>query len=164
MIGDDIDADVKGALGVGMTPVLFDSASEEEKERLFGREFAVIRRMEDLFKVLEVPVLEAPELRFPDLDMRYMVMPARKMAKLGVQKLEIPVMDIASLRIAALEITPLETPEKFAHHSETVIQCPYNATWHPKISMFLRFLPRDPHRKPLAMFKSKLVIFFTWKC
>lgn len=37
MIGDDIDADVKGALGVGMTPVLFDPASdEEEKERLLG--------------------------------------------------------------------------------------------------------------------------------
>lgn len=121
-----------------------------KRKRGFWEGVCCYQEDEDLFKVLEEPVL-----RFPDLDMRYMVMPARKMAKLEVPKLEIPVMDIVSLGIVALETMPLETPEKFAHHSETVIQCPYNAGQHPKIPMFLRFLPQDPRRKTMAMFKSK---------
>lgn len=53
MVGDDVNADVGGAIGVGMGAVLFYPDGEGGRRLLFGEEVAVIRTMGELLEMLE---------------------------------------------------------------------------------------------------------------
>ncbi|KAF5241190.1 hypothetical protein FANTH_9186 [Fusarium anthophilum] len=53
MVGDSVEADIKGALDTGITPILYSPASESSSEVLFGREIPVIRHFDQLLMVLE---------------------------------------------------------------------------------------------------------------
>ncbi|KAI1012478.1 hypothetical protein LB504_008478 [Fusarium proliferatum] len=54
MVGDSVDADIKGALDAKITPVLYSPASSSSLEILLGREITVIRQFDQLPLVLEL--------------------------------------------------------------------------------------------------------------
>ncbi|KAF5532025.1 hypothetical protein FMEXI_12680 [Fusarium mexicanum] len=58
MVGDSVEADIKGAFDAGITPILYSPASESSLEVLFGREIPVIRHFDQLLMVLE-PTLDS---------------------------------------------------------------------------------------------------------
>lgn len=52
MVGDDLEADVKGALGAGLKAVLYDEGGQRGRRVVDGDEVEVIGRMEELLELL----------------------------------------------------------------------------------------------------------------
>jgi FMN phosphatase YigB (HAD superfamily) len=55
MVGDNLETDIKGALDVGVSPILFDPESDalETERLLFGKQVLVIRDVGELLGLLE---------------------------------------------------------------------------------------------------------------
>ncbi|KAF5531481.1 hypothetical protein FNAPI_13241 [Fusarium napiforme] len=56
MIGDSVEADVKGALDAKITPILYSPSSNSSSKVLFEREISVIRQFVQLPMLLEPPL------------------------------------------------------------------------------------------------------------
>ncbi|KAL5617620.1 hypothetical protein FOBRF1_006368 [Fusarium oxysporum] len=56
MVGDSVEADVKGALDARITPIRYPPSSNSSLEVLFGREIPVIRQFDQLPLVLVLPL------------------------------------------------------------------------------------------------------------
>ncbi|KAG4266523.1 hypothetical protein FPRO04_11128 [Fusarium proliferatum] len=56
MVGDSVEADIKGALDAQISPILYSPGSNSSLKLLFGREVPVIRQFDQLPMVLEPPL------------------------------------------------------------------------------------------------------------
>ncbi|KAF4445222.1 Had-superfamily subfamily variant 1 [Fusarium acutatum] len=56
MVGDSVEADIKGALDAKITPILYSPSSNRSLEVFFGSEISVIRQFDQLPTVLEPPL------------------------------------------------------------------------------------------------------------
>ncbi|KAG5765315.1 hypothetical protein H9Q72_006612 [Fusarium xylarioides] len=56
MVGDSVEADVKGALDAKITPILYSPTSNKSSEVFYGREISVIRHFDQLPMLLEPPL------------------------------------------------------------------------------------------------------------
>jgi HAD superfamily hydrolase (TIGR01549 family) len=56
MVGDPVEADIKGAIKAGITPILYAPSSNSSLEVLFEREVPVIRHFDQLHMVLVLPL------------------------------------------------------------------------------------------------------------
>ncbi|CZR35731.1 uncharacterized protein FPRO_00146 [Fusarium proliferatum ET1] len=56
MVGDSVEADIKGALDAQISPILYSPGSNSPLKLVFGREVPVIRQFDQLPMVLEPPL------------------------------------------------------------------------------------------------------------
>ncbi|KAF5611926.1 had-superfamily protein [Fusarium subglutinans] len=56
MVGDSVEADIKGALDAGITPILYSPSLKSSSKVLFGREVPVISQFDQLPVILELPM------------------------------------------------------------------------------------------------------------
>ena len=54
MVGDNIDSDKKGALQVGITPILYNPQAQDEKIIINGVEVIVLKKMRDLLQYFNI--------------------------------------------------------------------------------------------------------------
>jgi putative hydrolase of the HAD superfamily len=54
MVGDSAEADIKGAIDVGLRPVLYEPGAQGRERRLFGRRVPLITRIPELLGILTI--------------------------------------------------------------------------------------------------------------